>query len=142
MSNNLPDSVWLEIKTLLKAGRRIEAIKLYREHSGLGLAEAKRDMDRLFEELHAPAEQPAGKPDLAQIHEALFQNRKIEAIKLYRLMSGSGLKEAKDAVDKMEIELRASSPASFTFAKGEPAKVGCTGVLVLVTAVAMLLAGL
>lgn len=35
------DAVDREIVDLLKAGKKIEAIKLYRQHSGVGLKEAK-----------------------------------------------------------------------------------------------------
>ncbi|MBT3391316.1 MAG: hypothetical protein HN413_13010 [Chloroflexi bacterium] len=35
----------------------------------------------------------------------LRQNRKIEAIKVYRQATNSGLKDAKDAVDAIEKEL-------------------------------------
>jgi ribosomal protein L7/L12 len=40
--------------------------------------------------------------DLSEVREALLRGNKIEAIKLYRLQTGVGLKEAKDAVDEME----------------------------------------
>ena len=36
-----------EITALLKAGRKIEAIKLVREYTGLGLAEAKNLVERI-----------------------------------------------------------------------------------------------
>ena len=39
---------------------------------------------------------------MAEVVALLRMNRKIEAIKLYRQMTGTGLKEAKDAVDSME----------------------------------------
>lgn len=39
------------IKGLLFEGRKIEAIKVYREARGVGLKEAKEDLDRLEEEL-------------------------------------------------------------------------------------------
>lgn len=39
---------------------------------------------------------------MAEIAALLRMNRKIEAIKLYRQMTGTGLKEAKDAVDNLE----------------------------------------
>ncbi len=62
------------------------------------------------------------------IQSAIFQGRKIEAIKLYRQATGFGLKEAKDAVDQMEAELRASSPEQFSAKSGGG---GCMGALVL-----------
>lgn len=39
--------------------------------------------------------------DLDRIHTAIDGNRKIEAIKIFRAVTGAGLKDAKDAVDMM-----------------------------------------
>ena len=50
---------------------------------------------------------------LAEIKAALVAGRKIEAIKWYREAAGVGLTEAKDAVEKLEAELRAASPERF-----------------------------
>lgn len=57
--------------------------------------------------------------------ELLAQNRKIEAIKLHREMTGSGLKEAKDAVEKLGEELAEKYPDQFPKA----AKSGCSTML-------------
>ena len=38
-----------QLQDLLAAGRKIEAIKLYREHTGAGLAEAKDAVEALIE---------------------------------------------------------------------------------------------
>lgn len=56
---------------------------------------------------------PDAQETLAQIEEALAMGRKIEAIKLYRQRSGAGLAEAKEAVERLEAELRAASPEKF-----------------------------
>lgn len=66
---------------------------------------------------------------LAAIKEALFQGRKVEAIKLYRESLDCGLKDAKTAVDRLEGELRASSPEKFRVPAGGK---GCLGVIALV----------
>lgn len=50
---------------------------------------------------------------MAQIKEALFQGRKIEAIRVYRECTGTGLGEAKPAVERLEAELRAAEPDKF-----------------------------
>jgi hypothetical protein len=75
---------------------------------------------------------PIPEDKLTAIREALFQGQKIQAIKLYRKCTGSGLAEAKAAVEKLETELRAASPENFT--TPAPGK-GCSGVLVGVCAV-------
>ncbi len=58
----------------------------------------------------------------------IFQGRKIEAIKLYRGMTGLGLKEAKDAVDDLEKSLRASAPDKFSAVQQGK---GCLGGIVV-----------
>ena len=44
---------------------------------------------------------PAGAGDLAEVHALAQQGHKIEAIKRYRQLTGVGLKEAKDYVDRL-----------------------------------------
>ena len=61
---------------------------------------------------------PSGPPliaeePLARIKDALFRGRKIDAIRLYRECTGSGLAEAKAAVDTLDAELRAAEPDRF-----------------------------
>ena len=50
---------------------------------------------------------------LAVIKELLLQARKIEAIKIFRETTGTGLTEAKAAVDVLEKQLRETNPTSF-----------------------------
>jgi len=45
-------------------------------------------------------------PEIRAISEALLLGEKINAIKLYRQYYGVGLKEAKDAIDALERNLR------------------------------------
>lgn len=61
-----------------------------------------------------------------RIKEAIFSGQKIQAIKFYREQTGSDLADAKAAVEKLESELRASSPEHFT----KTAKAGCASVIV------------
>ena len=53
MSDPVPDAVVQEIGNLIRAGQKIQAIKLYREHSGKGLKEAKDFIDALEADLRA-----------------------------------------------------------------------------------------
>jgi len=64
----------------------------------------------------------------ARIKLALYEGKKIEAIKLYREQTSLGLKESKDFIDKMEAEMREKEPQRFTQAAGGS---GCSAVLVL-----------
>ena len=71
---------------------------------------------------------------LVLIKEAVFSGQKITAIKLYREVTGAGLAEAKDAVEKIEGELRGASPEKF---KAAPTGQGCLGVVAMVCAAAV-----
>ena len=50
---------------------------------------------------------------LALIHNAIYAGNKIEAIKLYRTATGKDIKDSKDAVEKLAVELEAKNPAVF-----------------------------
>ena len=104
----------------------IEAIKLYREHHSVGLAEAKAAVEHLTADLAAQLagqlslakHQPSGHVPLtgtrlAAIQAALFGGEKIKAIKLYRELNPVGLAEAKAIIDAMEADLRVQVPGLF-----------------------------
>jgi ribosomal protein L7/L12 len=84
----------------LHRGETIEAIKLLRVATGLGLKEAKDVIDGYADDKLATSRAilPTGQLS-ASVVEALQQGNKIEAIKRLREQTGLGLKEAKDAVD-------------------------------------------
>ena len=133
MSNDDIDRIRAE----LAAGRKIAAIKLYREATGTGLAEAKQAVEEL-EAGHAhrtPEISSASNDDIEQIQAAVFAGEKIKAIKLYRAATGEYLKDSKAFIDALEDELRRTEPGKFT---APPAK-GCgVGVLCVVLAVTLL----
>ncbi len=79
---------------------------------------------------------PIPEDTLATIKEALFQGRKIEAIKIHRGATGAGLAEAKAAIEELEKELRTSAPKKF--ASPTEAR-GCFGVFVAVIAIVAIL---
>lgn len=64
--------------------------------------EAIRTLDNMIDIDVQPVELPgkANPADLGMLMKAIHEGRKIEAIKAYRNMTGCGLKEAKDAVEK------------------------------------------
>ena len=61
----------------------------------------EQKVDFLLRELGLDAKEQASVPPPDDIIMLVRQGRKIEAIKLYREKTGVGLKEAKDAVDRM-----------------------------------------
>ena len=117
-----------ELVTLLREGRKIMAVKRYRELTGVGLAEAKAAIDALEQRLEAdpadsfapppPGSAPAA-PDMdalaARVVGLVQGGNKIEAIKVYREATNVGLREAKEAVETIEARLgRSRQPAPFT----------------------------
>ena len=89
----------------MKAGQKIQAIKLYREQTGAGLKEAKDYVESLFERKvdlilkHLGIDPNQGVDQ--KIMELMKAGQKIEAIKLYREQTGVELKEAKDYVESL-----------------------------------------
>lgn len=113
------------VQQYLARGQKLEAVKAYREETGLGLKEAKdaidgksgpasnwqtvsRKLDRIAAAVGV-APEPASFPTTASASPTVVQliraGRKIEAIKVYREENGVGLKEAKDAVDALERQI-------------------------------------
>jgi hypothetical protein len=77
---------------------------------------------------------PSEVPDDAkqQIAEAIFAERKIEAIKLYRQATGQGLAEAKEFIEKLTEELREKSPEKFKpLSSGSAAGCGSSALIFL-----------
>jgi ribosomal protein L7/L12 len=97
-----------DIRAHLAAGRKIEAIKRYREATGAGLAEAKEAVELIEAGKPPKSDSNASLGEDRALHDVsdlVRQGRKIEAIKRYREATGLGLKEAKDAVDALERQV-------------------------------------
>lgn len=75
----------------------------------------------------SPTPPPGASEPSSEIREALYRGDKIQAIKLFRARAGCGLAEAKNAMDKLEAELRAQHPDKFSAASSRR---GCLGVMV------------
>jgi ribosomal protein L7/L12 len=92
------------VQDALQGGNLVEAIKLMRAGTGLGLKETKDALEAYMRGEppaagFAPKALPAGAPLPAQVQEALDQGNKIEAVRRLRGLTGMGLMEAKDAVE-------------------------------------------
>ncbi len=107
-----------ELRALMVAGRKIEAIKQYRAATGAGLAEAKDAVEAL---VSVPSRESDGSPFESEILSFLKQGQKIAAIKLYREHTGVGLKEAKDFIEALAADQRIALPA----------KSGCLAIVLL-----------
>ncbi|TDE12255.1 ribosomal protein L7/L12 [Jiangella asiatica] len=99
------------VQALAAQGKIIPAVKELRQHTGLGLREAKDLVDRMTQSAALAAVSPpaapavpepaAPAPDevMARVRQLAAQGRKIHAIKELRQHTSLSLKEAKDLVD-------------------------------------------
>ena len=106
-----------QIRELITREQKIAAIKIYREATGSSLKDAKDTIDAIEMDVRVnfPANALVGELDPIlenRIKQLLAERKKIEAVKLYREAYNCGLKEAKDAVDVIEIQMRASGISS------------------------------
>lgn len=102
-----------QIRDLIEVRNLIAAIKLYREMTGVGLAEAKEAVEAMARGENANAPQfvdsyHQGNNVLLddRFRELLAKRNKIEAIKLYRETHHVGLKEAKEVIDQLDASMR------------------------------------
>jgi len=108
MDNDLPENSGSSFPpaalAALSAGDKIEAIKLVRAATGLGLKEAKDAVER-FESGETPFLSPRARPldrgafPLAAAS-ALQNGKLIDAIRIVREARGIGLKDAKEEVER------------------------------------------
>ncbi len=129
------DETRQQIVTLIRAGQKLEAIKVYREASGSDLATAKRFIEELQAALTQvePAstadsrmqEPAADSADHTEFIELLREKQKIRAIKRYCERYGVGLKAGKDAIEHIEISAGLTTPRQ-----------GCLGVLLVALVIA------
>ncbi|MFC1743037.1 ribosomal protein L7/L12 [Candidatus Riflebacteria bacterium] len=131
MSEQLDSEKKKEIVTLLAEEKKIQAIKVYREATGLDLKEAKDYIDARQAELQQQPVKGTGHPTgldsekRNEIMSEIFAGRKVAAIKIYRDVTGQGLKEAKEFVDGLQAELQKKHPQKFSTPQGS----GCGGAV-------------
>src|SRR3990167_7039470 len=99
------DPLPANVQAALERGSAIEAVKLLREATGLGLKEAKD----LIDQHHRGRTTTIAVGDTAstlppEVLSALQQGKKIEAIRLLREKTGLGLKDAKEAVESIQAK--------------------------------------
>ena len=100
------------LRELVVNGNKVAAIKLYREITNLGLKEAKDAVEAMLNSTQVVIPEPiqAGIQNDTLLEERikrlLVERKKIEAVKLYREANHCGLKEAKDAVDLIQVKMR------------------------------------
>ena len=95
------DELAARVRSLTEEGQKIEAIKLFRERTGAGLKEAKDAVEAIQRGQAVPSGPQSDRDLEDEVVSLLEQGQKIEAIKRYHERTGVGLKEAKDAVERM-----------------------------------------
>jgi len=116
MLGTVPEDVEMRVRLLIDRGHKIEALKELRQATGLGLKQAKDIVDSMASgnslleissqgtsSTNVKYQVPVGygADAMDEVKKLLRNGKKIEAIKLYRQVSGLGLKEAKDEIDRM-----------------------------------------
>ena len=90
-----------EILKIAQANK-IEAIKEYRALHGVGLRDAKDAVEGMMNS-QTDTILESDEEKLTRIENYLQSGNKIAAIKEYRALYGVGLKDAKEAVERMEL---------------------------------------
>jgi ribosomal protein L7/L12 len=93
------------VRELIAAGKKLEAIKVWREATGAGLAEAKDAVERLERGDRPPAVQQPAPQDLPlDVVDLARKGKTIEAIQLLRDRHPMGLRDAKLLVDQVSLD--------------------------------------
>ena len=88
------------VRDLIAEGRIDEAVKVYAAFMGVDEFTARNAIDQM--QRADEAETRLSSEGMDKVWSLLNSGNKIEAIKAYREMTGLGLKEAKDEIDRME----------------------------------------
>lgn len=97
-----------QLAAALRDGRKIEAIKRYRELHGVGLREAKDAVEAMQAGTPLPTPVLMDPPETGlqpELDRLIRASQKIMAIKHYRDITRAGLKECKDAIEARMAEL-------------------------------------
>jgi ribosomal protein L7/L12 len=91
-----------QVRALLDDGqKKIAAVKLYKDQTGVGLAEAKQAVESMQAGAGPPSPSDIGGDLEAELLRLLGRGDKLEAVKLYRDRKGTSLLEAKQAVESL-----------------------------------------
>ncbi|WP_186315834.1 ribosomal protein L7/L12 [Catellatospora sichuanensis] len=104
------DALVQQVRMLMNQRQKIPAVKLWRDATGVSLADAVRAVELIAAGgtpslpptgMAAKTGQPVSPLLMANARNLKLQGRPIEAIKLVRQHTGMGLREAKDVVDAL-----------------------------------------
>jgi ribosomal protein L7/L12 len=117
---SFPQAVDEALVRLLQQGHKIEAIKLYRQRTGVGLNEAKDAVEAIQRGNHFHDLEDSENSLHETLVSLLKEGRKIDAIRVFREVTGLGLKESKAVIESIAAKHGLSASQ----------KTGCLGVIV------------
>jgi|SRR6185312_14500935 len=129
-----------DIKTEIAAGNKINAIVLYRDATGAGLAEAKQAVELIAAGKPPPTGAAPTLPAdaMQQVSALVAAGKKIDAIRAYRREAGVDLKDAKDAVDALEVRINPAAVAARDATMGQIRRFVVFAVLIAVGVVILI----
>lgn len=96
-----------QVQSSIEQGQKIEAIKRYRELTGMGLKESKDAIEyAMANPTHAKKKKAAYDTQDAGVRDLIQEGRLGEAVEIYRKFAGVDEYTARDAVTEIERELR------------------------------------
>lgn len=90
-----------EVRSLLDQGKKIEAVKVYKDQTGSSLKDSKDAVEALQRGASLPSQADPGADLDAEVLRLMGQGEKIKAVKLYREQSGATLYDSKQAVERL-----------------------------------------
>ena len=118
-----------EVRLLCDQGRKLEAVKAYREHTGCDLKDAKDAVEALQRGASLPESEQEDVALEAETVRLLGRGEKLKAVKLYKATTGATLLESKRAVEAMAVR------HGITLERA-----GCRGVLILLLVILIAIA--
>lgn len=117
LSTTSSGSLETDIANLIGMGRKLEAIRLYRRHTGAGLAQAQMVIERFTlqgGELPGMGEPRSSEEIEAEVAELIARGEHARAIILVRQRTGLSLAEAKRAVETIADRAGHANPQQRT----------------------------
>ena len=121
-----------KVVAALDSGSVIDAIRLYRLDTLCNLSDAKAAVEAMQASRGGVQSVVVPQGD-DPVLLALYQGRKIEAIKQYRLANQVDLRTAKDAVEAIDARVRQTNPERFTSPPATGGR-GCLGWIIFLRA--------
>ena len=142
--DEVSEAIQAQINEAIFAGKKILAIKLYRDATGASLGASKQRVETAVDELmdrhpkrfarNLRASADSGEkvdPTEDAVLDAIFQGKKLDAVKAYKNMTGASLLDSKTFVEELTSELKQESPELFNTPNAESNGGGCASVLLL-----------